>query len=789
MLGKKLSCLFSLLILSTFLLQAQVDPPKIQPVILPGFGEYPIEITASGQTRFDGMVAVAEDNVQVHYGNVSIYADYAEYNPESRDILLIGNARIYSPQGFFSGQRAVYNLETKQLRTLDFSGEFFPLRFRTLSVHAPSLRDIRATDALLTADDSSSPSFRIRSRTVRIYPNDRIVFLNSTLYWGEVPILWLPYLYSNLDELGFSFLPGYQSQWGAFLLTSYGFPLTESDELLGKVLLDYRTERGLALGFNARLQFGPNNRDQGTFESYYAWDQKPSLGPTDTRPSTITPNHDRYRVAWQQILYLTDEIFAKADINVLSDRYILEDFFPALNRTNPQPDTNIALTRLAQGYSLDLLTRFQVNDFQQTTERLPEFTWSVPRTQFFSLPVYYSAETSAGYLRRLFPEEQAKLGFQNFDTFRLDTLHQLTLPTRLFGWWNWAATAGFRITFYNKSGTFSDTPPHFAETPAGPVLTRPAFASFNEPITVQSSPLNLPTPKLDEKDAVLRPIFHFNVEQSFKLSRTFERLQARWLGLDGLRHILQPYTLASFVLNAGAPPEDILPFDRIVPSTQLLPLTFSQFTAIDSLDTWAIFRLGFRNTLQTRRSNSTFEWVNLDTFLDVNIENPYSNSHVSNLFNLLSFNPVPWLTLALRSQLPLVSEGFSELDWRVYYQPIRELSLGFGMAILEDNPFFQNSNQITLSAFWRANDHWSLSAYGQYDVTNDILLYQRYMLHRDLSSWIASIGGQIVNNLNGDTNYGLVFQLTLKDAPQIMLPFSFDVAGTAPLYPGSSNLK
>ena len=50
------------------------------------FGDIPIEITADGNTRFEEGVAIAEDNVQIHYGKYSIFSDYAEYNPETRDI-------------------------------------------------------------------------------------------------------------------------------------------------------------------------------------------------------------------------------------------------------------------------------------------------------------------------------------------------------------------------------------------------------------------------------------------------------------------------------------------------------------------------------------------------------------------------------------------------------------------------------------------------------------------------------------------------------------------------------
>src|SRR5438093_540457 len=92
------------------------------------FGDVPIEIN-SDSTQFVGGVAVAEGHVIVQYGTVTIYCDYAQYNPETHDVLVRGNVRIYREGRLFTGERAVYNLETKQLRAADFRGDFFPMHF------------------------------------------------------------------------------------------------------------------------------------------------------------------------------------------------------------------------------------------------------------------------------------------------------------------------------------------------------------------------------------------------------------------------------------------------------------------------------------------------------------------------------------------------------------------------------------------------------------------------------------------------------------------------------------
>lgn len=734
------------------------------------FGDIPVEITSDGETRFEGGVAIAENNVQIHYGDISIYTDYAEYNPDTRDVLLVGNIRLYSPEGMLTGQRSLFNLETRQMRSLEMQGEYFPLRFRAFNLRAPSLREFRVRDALLTTDDSSEPDFFVKAKTVRIYPNDRVVFLNSTLYVKKLPIFWMPYIFANLDNTGFEFLPGYYSTWGAFLMTAYSFPIGSGNNLIGRVRADYRTERGLALGFDAENRFGKDDRNFGKLETYYAWDQDPSEGSNgNTRPPELTPDEGRYRVSYKQKLFLTDDIFGTAYINWLSDRYMLEDFFPSTFRVDPQPDTYMALTKWDEFYSMNLMARWQINDFQETTERLPELSLDFKQHRLFGLPIYYDGENSLGSYKRAFAEDSI---FPDYDSVRFDTFHQFSAPVMLFNWLSLVPRAGMRLTYYSKTGSFQQT----VNDPFNPDVAH----------SVESSPLNTPTSDLVEGNGTFRPVFNTGLEASFKLSRTYERWQSRLLGLDGVRHVMQPYANYSLVYNAGDSPDQILQFDRVVPSTQLLPITFPQFTATDTIDTWNILRLGVRNRIQTRRDNATYQYFSVDNFFDINFDNPYSDADVSNFFTVMTFNPVNWLGFQMISQLPVVEEGFTETDFRVNYMPIPALAVSLGVAAIEDNPNFKNSNQITYYTYYRLNDNWGFSVYGQYEAEDNLLLYQRYMIHRDFSAWTASIGTQVQNNQGGDTNYGLLFVLTLKDAPQVTLPLAFD-AGADAQGPGSSN--
>jgi lipopolysaccharide export system protein LptA len=740
------------------------------------FGDIPVEITADGNTRFEGGVAIAEDNVQIHYGQYSIFCDYAEYNPETRDILLVGNIRLYTPDQVLTGQRSLFNLETKQMRAIEISGANQPMLFRAFNFRAMSQREFRVGDALFTTDDNSKPDFHVKSRSMRVYTDSRVVFSNSTLYIGQTPVFWFPYLFANIDNTGFAVLPGYDSRWGAYLLTAYSFPVMKGVDATAR--FDVRSEFGPSIGLDLNMLYGKNDRSYGKLRADYVFETKDVTTVQAPGEPAETRTTNRYRVSFQQRLFLTDDIYVTADINVLSDVDFLEDFYPGEFRIDPQPDNVLAVTKWDEVYTLNLIGRFQVNDFQDVTERLPELVADFSQLSFFGTPVNYDGETGVASLRRTFSNNPSsgETEFPDYSATRFDTFHQWSLPKTLFGWLSVTPKVGIRGTYYSQSGSFVSMTG--GATQIDPVTGESTVVNQQ----IQNTPLNNPTSTLLTKGSVFRVVANYGFEMSAKVSRTYEKIQSRWLGLDGLRHVVQPYLNYSGVYNAGPSPSDIYQFDRVVESTQLLPQNFPQFTAVDSIDTWNIVQLGYRQRLQTRRDNATLQWLTLDTFMNLNLDSPYSDAPVSNVFNVVGFNPVHWAGLIIESQLPVVSEGFTEVNTSLNFMPTRDWSLRIGHRYIDGNNFFADNSQLNFYSYYRLNDHWSFSFYEQYEFNSEVLQYQRYLIHRDLTSWVASVGTEIRDNLGGDREIGVLLIMTLKDAPQVTLPLAFSQS-TNPMAP------
>jgi len=712
----------------------------------------PMEITSTGETTYENGLATARDNVAIHIGNTDIYADYAQYNPSTHDVALRGHVRIYREASLYIAESGVYNTETKKIRALTARTESVPYFLKGGNVTSISDNGYLVQGGNFTTSDTARPDFHLHAQKIRYYEDDRVIFQYVTAYIGNVPVFWWPYLYQSLsDTFSFSVTPAYTSTWGPSLLTQVMFPIT--DYIKARLRLDYFGRRGPAIGFDPVIDYGKDQSSQARLKTFYIDDQNPDINQTNI-PRVGVPE-SRYRVGLEDRTNFTDDIYATANITKLSDQYVMQDYYPGEFRIDPVPDNVVALTKTNPVFTLTGIERFQANDFFTTTERQPEVVLDIKRHGLFGGPIFYEGEAGFANLRLQFPEDS---GIKNYGTDRFDTFHQLTFPNTYFGWLSFVPRVGYRGTYYGKTWDLGSTvfvPP-----------TNPLVPDFILPPPTTANPI-----KFDGD--TFRSVFDTGAEASFKISQKWENVQSRAFGLDGLMHVIQPFTDFSYVKEDGPNPLSILQFDRFEPSTQLRAIDFPQFTPIDSIASWTVWRVGVRNRLETRRDDQTITWLELDSFVDVNFTNPYDRTDYSNLFNNLRFNPLPWMSLSINSQLPAFSKGFTEVDTVASVQPLANLQVNVAHRYLNGNPFFQDSSLFVFGGYCRLNDNWSVGVQEQYEAETGLLEEQRYSIYRDLSSWVASFGGMIRDN-NGVKEYGLLFTVTLKAFPKLGVDLNFD---------------
>lgn len=492
---------------------------------------------------------------------------------------------------------------------------------------------------------------------------------------------------------------------------------------------------------------------------------------------------------------------------------MLEDYFLNDFRLEPQPDNIVNLVKRDDRFTASLLARMQLNEFYHADERV-ELAFDFTRSRILNTNIYYQGETSLGsYRDKLSDNERATLQSKiaqqenylstaygaNGGTTGLLDADGNALPSTT------TALAGTTLVS-NDAAVIRSVPKQLltrddvendlellqAELNENKFLRAHTYHEFLYPISFgQGDWINF-VPRIgggvtyynDVEGGTsnvgndTRPIFAAGFDLSAKFSKTWEDVQNRRIGLDGLRHIIQPYLNYSYVEADTI--EGLGSIDRLTPSTRPRPIDVPFFTAIDDLKSWNIARIGVRNLFQTKRDGGTHNYAGINTYLDLFMEDPEFDRDVSNLYNDLFWAPLPWLALSIDSQLPIGSSdyNFTEVNSNITWMPTKTFSWSLGHQLLTDNPIFVDSSLIYSRIYTKINSNWGFSMNHIYEMEDSTLQYQSYSIHRDLASWTMSVGGLIRENQSGKdgkTNeYGLVLSLTLKDFPQVSIPLDLD---------------
>lgn len=753
------------------------------------FGGGPISGSREEGVRYAGPgVKITGDN------GLEIFADSLFWNLRATNVTLEGNVSVYQGNTLQRGDRAVYDYERRHLDTSGLRASLDPILLESgkFSVQEINGRQVYVgRDAGISTHDVENPNYWLRAKETRIYPGEKVVFDDLRIYAGDTPVFWFPYLSQPLDsELGYHFMPGARSNWGPFLLNTYGIMLGgERDEatgenkdawLLSRWHFDIRTTRGIGTGVDFVDTRVDDAEELSGLSLYYLNDLDPSESRSGVPRGFV--NEDRYAVELHHRLKIQppDQADWRIDSNLtlLSDTHYLEDFDTDRYRTDPAPDNTIGIYRRDDGSLLSLYTRMRINDFYRTDTRLPEVAFDQARAPLFGLPLLHEGTTSLGIIGEKAGDPATSAILEPLSGMTLGDPKATRLLNELDGYERRLAESmlalplgdpkreAIRTQLLDSSYTRFNTYQELSLP-----MTFGGFLSFAPQAGVGYSTYGAvdgPEGNLD------RAHFHVGTEASVRFSKDYGSLiNAPW-GLDGLLHVVQPYTAWSLVSTNDFEPGDPA-VDRLTPTTRPRPLDPVRFTAVDEMNSWNVVRMGTRNRWITKRDGQSFEWLFLDTYLDAFIEDPEGDRTLSNLYNDARWQPLPWLGVNVGTQFPIADggSGFSEFNTRLHFMPTDAFEFSLGYRWLDGHPVLLDSNRIELQTYGRLTENWGVGTRHVLELDDSTLESQQYTLHRDLGNWVAGMGVSIRDN-RLENEYGLVFSLTLKDFPSVSLPFDID---------------
>lgn len=309
---------------------------------------------------------------------------------------------------------------------------------------------------------------------------DRYVVVKDVTFRAfGVPVAWLPFWYYPLDtDYGWRVMPGYSSRWGAYLLTKYVYGIAGSFEpgawgLSGSTRLDLRSKRGVAFGQGLGWQLGDFGR--GRLKVYYAndldadtYDHHWSGGRHWHYENWGSEVHDdRYAAMLEHRWDATERDVVRVRGSVYSDSHFRSDFlrdglFGHSNRYIGHNGNELAWEHLESRMNYGASVTGPLECFYGGVSRLPEFFLDVMPQPVFGLPANYESSLRAGFLNRDYgrrgnsltstPYRYAPGEWADYQAFRLDTYHRLTLPFKVADALSVVPRVGARGTYWSASG-------------------------------------------------------------------------------------------------------------------------------------------------------------------------------------------------------------------------------------------------------------------------------------------------------------------------------------------------
>ncbi len=681
-----------------------------------------------GWAEFDFQtgLGMGTNGVLVRYGNAFVTAERVSVNQQSGEVVADGNVRIQSEEQIWAGEHIGYNFKTRQIQAEQFRTGQAPVFAAGEGLHGQITNRVYvATNALLTLDDVAEPAIKVRAKSIKILPGDKVVAHHATLYLAGVPVFYTPYYSRTLGARAnhFGLLPGYRSSWGSFVLGSYYFFMGE--EFDGIAHVDYRERRGVGLGPDLNYDLG--RWGKGTTKYYYMHDEDPAAGGN---PPNMDP--DRQRVYFSYQANPATNLSVKALVQYQSDTNLVREFFEGDYRLDPQPKTFIEINRFWQNFSADVYVQPQVNSFLDTIERLPEVRLTGQPQQLWESPLYYQSVSSAGYYQHRYGETNSIPTGPDYAATRLDTYQQLLLPHTFFDWLNVIPRVGGRYTYYGDA--------------SGPGATT---------------------------GEVNRWVLDTGAEVSTKASRVWPGTRNRFLEVDGLRHILEPSITYTYIPTPNAYGTNELPqFDFEMPSLRLLPITFPGYNSVDSIQGDNVLRFGLRNKLQTKREGKVVNLLDWNVYGNWYLHPQTGQGTFSDLYSDLTLKPRSWLTLESVTRYEIEGGQFRMSLTTASFHPNNTLVWTVGQFYLQDDyssspTALGEGNNIFLSTLlFRLNENWGFRASHYYDARSGTLQEQSYSIYRDMRSWTAALAFRMRENSNGSSDFTVAFTFSLKAMPR-----------------------
>lgn len=478
----------------------------------------PVELNGDTvEYSVDGNKITAEGNVVIIHKELRLSCDRIEFSRDTNLAHATGNIRLVTMKGGVSemtGDDLTFNFKTME-GSFDgakiFADPYYGFGEKVKKVGE---NHIQMENNYVTTCDLDKPHYRMTSKKMDMYPGDKLIARSVRMLVGKIPMLYLPKLTQDLTgkKPKVIFTPGYDKDWGMFLLSKWLYRFNESFK--GIIRLDARERKDIAWGID--VDYKTPNTGSGRIRTYYMNERNITSKRFWQERPTPTIEKERFKVEWRHKWDVDKKTQAIAQYYKLSDSGLLKDYFEREHEEDSSPTTYFLTTRTIPSGVLSFRTDARVNRFVSAVERLPEVRYDLTSLPLWGSGFYVRNTTMYSNLasREVSPSEVRR------ETMRVDADSELSYPMKA-GFIEMTPFVGGRNTYYSKT---------------------------NDP----------------EKYGSVRGIFRTGATLSTRFFRVFDAYVDRYgLNINRLRHIISPSVSYEFMSEPTLASTQLDSFDSI----------------------------------------------------------------------------------------------------------------------------------------------------------------------------------------------------------------------------------
>jgi lipopolysaccharide assembly outer membrane protein LptD (OstA) len=214
----------------------------------------PVEVIAHTKERIGDRI-IASGDVEIHYGEIKLFADWIELNMETKDVLARGSVHIHLTNEVISMEEVQLNLNSSQGELKKVHGMVQPsITYEAETVERENAALYHLKDAWITSCTQTVPRWKFKFDRADFKKEDYVAMWNSVFYIKKIPIFYLPYMRYPLDtqrSTGF-LIPklGYNGRKGFQFSESFYWDIQPNMDATFN--LDYYSYKGVGGGLQYR---------------------------------------------------------------------------------------------------------------------------------------------------------------------------------------------------------------------------------------------------------------------------------------------------------------------------------------------------------------------------------------------------------------------------------------------------------------------------------------------------------------------------------------------------------